>query len=244
VETSGGQAAGERFEPATEAAMVETRVARLHLLRHAAVAELGRRTVRGRLEVGPGPEAEAQERALVAWLARHEPGIERVLSSDLERCARLARRIGDALGAPVELDPRLREQSMGRWEGRTWDEITVDDPDLVQAYWADYAHTRPPGGEALTDVADRVDGWWRESLEGLLDRRTAVVTHVGVLRVLLARLFPLPLDQTLRLAPAVASHTKLLWTAAGPVLETFGERPWLTAEAESPHTGSGSEAGR
>lgn len=213
--------------------MPDTRVLRLHLLRHAAVADLGRRVIRGQSEVGSAPEAEAQERALVAWLVQHEPGIAQVVSSDLDRCARLGRRLADALEVPLELEPRLREQSMGRWEGHTWDEVTAADPELVAAYWSDYAHTRPPGGEALTDLSERVGQWWDATLPALLDRRVAVVTHVGTLRVLLARLFRLPLDQSLRLAPSVASHTHLLWSSAGPVLETFGERPWLAASEET-----------
>ncbi|MEO0649082.1 MAG: histidine phosphatase family protein [Planctomycetota bacterium] len=222
-----GQAADARFGGATEGVMPESRVARVHLLRHAEVAGLERRVVRGQLEVGPGPRAEDQERRLTAWIASSEPGIDRVVSSDLERCQRLGRRLAEALGVELELAPALREQSMGRWEGQTWEEVTRQEPDLVRAYWEDYAHTRPPGGEALTDLSERVSGWWLDTRESLLDHRTAVVTHVGVMRVLIARLLGLPLDQSLRLAPAVASHTKLLWSEAGPVLEVFGERPWL-----------------
>ena len=206
-------------------------MARLHLVRHAAVAGLEQRVVRGQLELGMAREADLQEAALERWLSRCRPRPERILSSDLERCARLAHRLANAFDVPLELDADLREQSMGQWEGRTWEQITAEQPELVAAYWDDYAHTRPPGGEALTDLSTRIEGWWDRNLELLLDHSTVVVTHVGVLRVLLARSLHLPLDQCLRLAPAVASHTKLLWSEAGPVLETLGERPWLAPNA-------------
>ncbi|MHC4261215.1 MAG: histidine phosphatase family protein [Planctomycetota bacterium] len=234
TERDDGQAVGDRFEPATESVMPETRVARVHLVRHAEVARFAQRTVRGQLEVPLTERAPIQERALVEHLALVEPRPDRILSSDLERCRSLARQVQARYGLEVEYDPDLREQSMGAWEGRTWEELTEREPDLVSAYWNDYAHTRPPEGEALTDLSQRVGDWWDANLEHALDRSTIVVTHVGVIRVLLARLLHLPLGDALRLAPAVASHTTVLWSAAGPVLETFGERPWLHAlESES-----------
>lgn len=233
MDERGGQAAGERFDEPTLEVMPDHHVARLHLVRHAAVQDLGRRLVRGQSDTPLAEHALDQERALAGWMSAIEPRVDRVVASDLARCAGLGERIASSLGLRLELEPRLREQSMGRWEGHTWEEITATDPDLVRAYWSDYAHTRPPGGEALTDLSTRVGQWWTDSLPELLDRRTIVVTHVGVIRVLLARLMRLPLDQTLRLAPAVASHTKVLWSSAGAVLECFGERPWIgRVEAE------------
>lgn len=207
--------------------MPETRVARIHLLRHGAVRDLERRIVRGQLDTGLSAEGARQEACLVEWLATHEGRPDRILSSDLPRCASMAAALGARVGLEPELRPELREQSMGAWQGRTWDAISADDGPRVTAYWDDYVGTRPPGGESLADLAERVGALWEAEREALLDRRTAVVTHVGVIRVLLAMLLPTPLSQCLRFAPATGSHTRLLWSEPGCVLETLGERPWL-----------------
>jgi alpha-ribazole phosphatase len=230
VDPRQGQAAGAGFDRATASMMPEQRVARLHLLRHAAVGELSRRVVRGQRHTGFAPEAEEQERALTAWLVRSGQRFERLISSDLERCRRLAERLGSATGLEPRWEPRLREQSMGTWEGRSWEEISAAEGPAVRAYWQDYVHTAPPQGESLAALAARTAAWWEEARPDLLDRRTLLVTHVGTIRTLLCHLLGWPLDQCLRLAPAVASHSELVWSAPGAVLEVFGERPWL-AEA-------------
>ena len=226
-----GQAAGTSFGRATEEVMPDARVVRLSLLRHGAVRDLERRIARGQLDTGLSDPGLEEERRLVRALSIARPDVERVFSSDLPRCRSLSEALAGALGREVEYDERLREQSLGTWEGRTWDELSEEQPGRISAYWADYASTRPPEGESLIDVDARVHAFWREVRDSLLDRRAIVVTHVGVLRCFVARLLGLPLDAALRLAPATGSHTEVLWSNAGGVLNAFGERPWFGAEA-------------
>ena len=75
-------------------------------------------------------------------------------------------------------------------------------------------------------MQQRVVQWWIEAAASQQDGRLCVVTHVGVIRSLTCYLLDLPLDQALRLAPGMASHSKLLVSDAGSVIEAFGERPW------------------
>lgn len=211
--------------------MPQSRVARVHLLRHGAVRDLEQRVVRGQLDTGLSEAGQRQQDRLVAWTAAHEGPFDRIVASDLPRCASMATALAAATGLTPQWDERLREQSMGDWQGRTWDAISAEDGARVTAYWDDYVHTRPPGGESMGDLAERVSRWWIAEREQLLDHRTAVVTHVGVIRVLLATLLDSPLEQCLRFAPATGSHTRLLWSQPGCVLESLGERPWLEIEA-------------
>lgn len=114
--------------------------------------------------------------------------------------------------------------------------MSREHPIEISAYWSDYASTRPPGGESLVDVDARVLDFWGEVREELLDRRAVIVTHIGVLRCFLSRLLGLPLDSALRLAPATGTHTEVLWSSAGGVLQSFGERPWFGADPPSERT--------
>jgi broad specificity phosphatase PhoE len=222
----GGQAAGRPFDPTTTAMMPSEVVTRLVLLRHGEVESFGERVVRGQLDAALSEEGERQHAALAAWLLGREDPPHRLLSSDLVRCADLARRLGAGWSIEVEHDARLREQSMGTWQGRTWRDISAEDAALVSAYWDDYANTAPPGGESLIDLAARIGGWLDATLAAHPGETLVVSTHVGVIRALLCRLLGVPPTEALRFAPAVASSTELLLSEAGAVLTRMGERPW------------------
>jgi broad specificity phosphatase PhoE len=114
---------------------------------------------------------------------------------------------------------------MGAWEGRTWESLTVQDPDAVNAYWADYVDAVPPGGESWRACQARIVRWWERSAGDWPDGgRVVLVTHVGVIRALMCHWLGLGPDQALRFAPACASHTEVLLADAGVVVEALGER--------------------
>ena len=223
---SRGQSFSGRLDAATRAILPDERVLHLHLLRHGEVLDFTERVVRGQLDVDVSEAGRGQHARLAEWLARHVPRPDLVLSSDLRRCRALAQAVTAATGAPLALDPRLREQSMGAWEGRTWRELTEAEPARVTAWWDDYVRARAPGGESLAELDVRARRAWDEHLAGR-SGRVVVVTHIGVIRCLLARALGRPLDEALRWAPAAASHTALSLAPAGAVLEALGERPWL-----------------
>lgn len=91
-------------------------------------------------------------------LARRRRGASRPLritTSDLARCAETAEIVAAALGAPLTLDPRLREISFGAAEGRpnAWlaeRQVPAPDDDRLD-------HRGPvPGAETRREVATRV----------------------------------------------------------------------------------------
>jgi len=225
-----GQAAGERFDPTTTEAFPSTCVTQLTLVRHGEVEEQESRVVRGQLDVPLSDEGRRQGRLLVDWCARAEPAPDVLLGSDLSRCADLARAFGAAFGLEPRLVPELREQSMGRWQGRTWAQVQEEHGRAVNDYWDDYVDARPPEGESLRDLYVRVGEFWDQALAEHAGRRILAVTHIGVIRSLLCRLLGIAPSEALRFAPAAGSVTQVLVSDAGAVLNTFGERPWLFLE--------------
>lgn len=224
--TRSGQAFDGRFDSITARILPSNLVTHVHLLRHGSVQGMEQRIVRGQLDEPLSSAGRDESAALARWFARHEPRPDRIVSSDLVRCRELAGLVAKACGAPLELDPRLREQSMGRWEGLTWAEITAAEPDTVRAYWNDYFHVQPSGGESFQELTVRVATFWNELLARHAGERVVVVTHIGVIRVLLCELLGVPGEEALRFAPAIASHTSLQIGEAGAVLNALGERPW------------------
>jgi probable phosphoglycerate mutase len=98
------------------------------------------------------------------------------------------------LGLPPEggdLDDRLIEFTFGRWEGLTWPEVCVRDPEMAQAREADKWNFTPPGGESYAQLARRLEPW--------LEAQTApsvVVSHGGVARVLMTLIGGLPAERS------------------------------------------------
>lgn len=219
------QSTAQGFDASTLEVMPDRWFTRIVLVRHGAVAELTERVVRGQLDTGLSNLGRAQSRAAVDALAARHPDLRAIFTSDLPRCVLLAEALAERTGAPLSRVTDLREQHMGHWQGRTWAQITAEDPQRVSAYWDDYVHTAPPEGESLAAVQQRVCAWWNAEPELRRGGTLAIVGHVGSFRCLLSELLGTPLDQALRWAPGTGSLTELLWSEAGAVLEVFGERP-------------------
>lgn len=103
-------------------------------------------------------------------------------------------------------DDRLKEQNFGHWEGLTWGELPVLDPEGFVARMTDTWNWTPHGGENYPMVLARVAPW----LEGLC-RDTIVVSHGNISRTVRGILLGLdpavipkldvPQDKVLRLTP-------------------------------------------
>lgn len=232
---SSGQAVGGDFDARTRGIMPSEHVQHVHLLRHGEVEHFTERPVRGHLDVSLSDMGRRQHARLVNWCVAQLPRPERLLCSDLSRCAELGLQLSAAWNVPLERSAELREQHMGSWEGRTWAQITAEDPARVTAYWDDYLNAKPPEGESLAEAAERLRRYWVREVTQSSAARVVAVTHIGVIRVLLGTALGLPLDECLRFAPPAASHTELLLAEAGAVLNALGERPWaLAAEGAAP----------
>jgi alpha-ribazole phosphatase len=102
---------------------------------------------------------------------------DHVFSSPSRRCTRLAQFITNNF----ETDPRLMELNFGEWEGKTWDTV---DQDQLQIWMDDFVNTIVPGGESMLQMSERVNEFWQEiSLSS--NQKIAVVTHAGVIRIIL-----------------------------------------------------------
>ena len=105
----------------------------------------------------------------------------RLYSSDLPRCADLARGLAEAWQVELCLTPELRELSFGLWEGRHYDAIDREDHARWRAWCDDWRHVAPPGGETLTAFSARIMAWLQRHQP---DSDTLLVTHAGVIRAI------------------------------------------------------------
>lgn len=86
----------------------------------------------------------------------------------------------NAGGYQVEED--LCEMNFGIWEGETWD--TIDRAES-EHWMEDFVHLSPPGGESMLLMQQRVMQCWNRITQAP-HNQVAVVTHGGVIRIILA----------------------------------------------------------
>lgn len=132
----------------------------------------------GQTDLDVAASFETEAAAALAAL----PAVERIVSSPLQRCRKLAEFVSAQADIPFDLDPRLMEMDFGTWEGRAWSEIERSE---IDAWAADFYHARPHGGESVAILHVRIQA----ALDGLYDqdRSTLIVSHAGVIRAALAR---------------------------------------------------------
>ena len=111
--------------------------------------------------------------------------IECIFTSDLERAAYTASALADAFGIPCIKKPDLREINFGSWEGLTWQRILEQDEAYARRWTEAYPNLPAPGGESFADFQTRVIAEVTEILDSSDRRRVAVITHGGVMRVVL-----------------------------------------------------------
>lgn len=160
-----------------------------------------------------------QAQALAARFAGS--GIERVVSSPLQRAVETATAIASALGCAVEVEARLVELDYGDWDQRSFGDLPADE----LARWRQDATFTPPGGESLTDVGERV-GPWCASLVGA--PTVIAVSHVSPIKA--AALWAMDADPLLawRMHLDVASVTRVGTPAGGrPSLLGFNDTSHL-----------------
>lgn len=147
---------------------------RLHLLRHTK-PRIAAGLCYGQTDVDI---FEADCAALVKNLYnRLQPGLP-VFSSPLQRCARLA----SLLHTEPVFDERLQELNFGAWEMQAWDTIPRHE---IDAWAASPASYKPGGVESAIDLAQRVINWLND-MRALALPEVIVITHGGVMRMLLA----------------------------------------------------------
>jgi broad specificity phosphatase PhoE len=103
------------------------------------------------------------------------------------------------VGAPYTRVRELRERSVGVWEGLTAEEIRERYPAEYEAWTADLLNYRPPNGECLLDVRDRILPVYRRLVEAHRGQEIALLLHGGVNRVILSEALGVELRNLFRI---------------------------------------------
>jgi broad specificity phosphatase PhoE len=142
---------------------------RLLLVAHAATTA----TRRAAFPLDEPIEPAARELAL-----RLAPGLgrsERAYAAPERR----AQETAVALGLTPETQLLLADIDLGRWKGRSFDEMLAEGPDAIAAWTSDPA-SRAHGGESVEELIARVRSWLDHQREE--HGRVVAVTHPAIIR--------------------------------------------------------------
>ncbi|MBX8625931.1 alpha-ribazole phosphatase family protein [Pseudomonas glycinae] len=188
---------------------------RLDLLRHGET-ELGG-GLRGSLDDALTEKGWAQMREAVIG----QGPWDRLVSSPLQRCARFAEELSAQRDLPVSLDKNLQELHFGAWEGQSAAALMETDAEALGLFWADPYGFTPPQGEPVSDFSARVLAAVMRLHAAYAGERVLLVSHGGVMRLLLARARGLPREQLLNVEVAHGALFSLIVEADGSLREVL-----------------------
>lgn len=113
--------------------------------------------------------------------------LQAVYSSTLLRCKDVAELIVKERPVPLRLEQNLVEGTLGDWEGLP----LVETNQRLEEMYTDNAFIAPPGAESVWSIRGRVERF----LETVLKEQNghvALITHGGIIRVMLGALLGLP----------------------------------------------------
>jgi 2,3-bisphosphoglycerate-dependent phosphoglycerate mutase/probable phosphoglycerate mutase len=164
---------------------------RLIIMRHGETDWNAGFRMQGHRDIPLNAKGLGQAAAAAPSVAALRPDV--IVSSDLQRARATAEVIADAMGADVRTDPRLRETSLGQWEGLDRDELQARWPGQWEEWRHRGARMAPPGGESRLQVSERAARVVDELDAG--DHEAALlVTHGGLIVGLTGRLLGIDPD--------------------------------------------------
>ena len=138
-----------------------------------------------------------------------------ILSSPLVRCLDFAAAVAAATGLELAVDDNWQEIDYGDWDGMPLSEWRSLAAEQFKAFRDDISALAPPGGERYVDFRDRVLGAWSALAEYPDESHLLLVTHGGVIRVILPSVLGMPLNRSFPLFIPFACHSRVALEFSG-----------------------------
>jgi probable phosphoglycerate mutase len=153
------------------------------LIRHAESTWNAERRWQGQEDPPLSPHGLEQAASLARALA--DASVARLFTSDLLRARATAQPLARTLRIEPTADPRLRELDVGRWGGRTREEIQRSEPELLARFDRGDPEAPAGGGESRSALRERALAALRDLGAAEAAGCIAIVSHLGWLREVL-----------------------------------------------------------
>ncbi|MBS3811379.1 MAG: alpha-ribazole phosphatase [Halanaerobiales bacterium] len=118
-----------------------------------------------------------------------------IYSSTLKRASHTVKDIADYQNKDLITIADLMEIDFGEWEGLTFAEIEENYPKLAHKWAKDPTCCKPPEGEHIQEVEERVGDAIDQIVKENQDKKVLIATHGGIVRIIIAYLLELPLNR-------------------------------------------------
>ena len=193
----------------------------LILIRHGETLWNTQLRMQGSLDSDLTPKGELQIKALGEWMK--EVPFDYLYCSDTARAHKTAEAISKFTGHNLNLDKRLREKNLGVFEGLTSEEARERYPENFQQFKTVGASYVIDQGESTQQLLERA----LEAIEEIRDRHpqkvAVVVTHGGVVRVLMKHVLGISLDAPTQFLIGNTGIFRLVWREKWIVAEMGAE---------------------
>ena len=185
------------------------------LVRHGEVDKAYHRCYNGHNDIALSPKGKEDAKRLAQQLK--DQTFDAIYSSDLRRCRETTQQIISTLTPsphhlitpspqPLIYTPALREKSWGRHEGMTFDAITQEEG-LVYTDFLQWINTLD--GEPYDSYIARIRTFFTETLLQTPYDNVLVITHAGVIRVLMHLLQEISLEAAFSIDFPYSAYTTL-----------------------------------
>ncbi|HIO60861.1 MAG TPA: histidine phosphatase family protein [Deltaproteobacteria bacterium] len=189
----------------------------LILIRHGETVWNSQQRMQGHSNSDLSEEGRAQIESLGQWMKN--VSFDHIYSSDSLRTRQTAEAITKYSGHTLKIDQRLREKNLGVFEGLTTEEAKERHPEIFRLFKTAGSNYVIDEGESTQQLLDRALEFIEEIRLLQPDQRVVLVTHGGVVRVLI--------KHTLGLS--VGSPTRFLIKNTGLFRLVWNEK-WLVAQ--------------
>jgi len=185
---------------------VHKKTTKLCLVRHGQTDWNLEGRYQGQSDVPLNKNGREQAQSLIETLGDRNFSV--VYTSDLSRARETAEPIAKALNIPLRVDPRLREINQGEWEGVLVDDIKARYAELWAQRTIDPASVRPPGGETVSEVAERVYAALDDIVRRFPADNVLVISHGLSIATAICRAQDIPVGQAYTVIP---DNVKPVW---------------------------------
>lgn len=157
--------------------------------------------LRGRVDPELTELGWSQMQKATGLSTQHKPGDvtpawSEIISSPLQRCRHFAEQVATNADLPISVLDQWQEIDYGDWDGMLVSEWRKVAADQFKAFREDLSALAPPNGEDYLSFKDRILSAWNQLAEKADGSHLLVVTHGGVLRVVLPTVLGMPLNKS------------------------------------------------
>lgn len=175
----------------------------IDLLRHGEVE--GGNYYRGQID---DPLTEEGWQQMQIAVADHKPW-DAIVSSSLMRCSDFSKQLSNNHGLSLHVTDEFREINFGQWQGKTAKDLMDSEADNLKSYWQDPEKYTPPDAESVIDFRQRVNNAWQNILSEYTGKHILLVSHGGVMGMILSEILAIPVTHLLRLDIKHAALTRI-----------------------------------